>query len=48
MTIIDITFKDQLLKTITSEYETVLARFEDKEQEIQKLREGLNVLESMT
>ena len=48
MTLIDTTFTDQLLKTITDEYETVLAQFEDKEQEIQKLREGLNVLESLT
>lgn len=44
---IDSQFTAQLLKNITDEYEIVLEQFNDKEQEIAKLREGIAVLENL-
>lgn len=44
---IEIIFTDELLKNINAEYEVILAQFENKEIEIQKLREGVQKIESL-
>ena len=40
-------FTNELLKNINTEYEIVLTQFENKEVEIQKLREAIQKIENI-